>query len=36
MENKNNSLDRNQIIGFVIIAVIMVGFYLWKQTQPIL
>ena len=40
MENKNNGLDRNQIIGFVLIAVIMVGFGWWQsknlpEVQPV-
>ena len=31
MENQKNGIDRNQIIGFVLIAVIMVGFGWWQS-----
>jgi len=31
MENQKNGLDRNQIIGFILIAVIMVGFGWWQS-----
>ena len=34
MENKNNGLDRNQIIGFVLMAVIL-GSYAWWQSKNI-
>jgi len=31
MENQNSGFDRNQLIGFVLIAVIMVGFGWWQS-----
>ncbi len=33
MENQKSGMDRNQIIGFVLIAVIMVGFGWWQSNN---